>query len=138
MSLFSPEKPADINITLRFAVVDGESVIFEDDETPPQDVEVQKESFFFRVPRWGDTRKIMSAASSVREDGMVLDPYRFIDARIKYLLADWTLTNKKGNKAPISEQTIEELPPEVINYLHRKLDENPLVAKAFGNPTRQM
>jgi hypothetical protein len=129
----------DIKISLRFIPSDDGAQILDDDIVQTNEAEeVEEADFFFRVPKWGDTRKIMSAASAVREDGMVLDPYKFIDARIKFLLKDWTLTDEKGKKVPVNEQTIERLPPHVVNYLHRKLDENPLVAKAFGTSQTQV
>lgn len=134
MSLFQSRDRKKLVIEVRYTKDDdGEVRVLEEEDQAGEGQEVFSESFSFRYPRWGDTRMVMSAASSLGEDGIIIDPYKFIDARIKRLLADWSLKNEKGKTVALNEPNIEQLPSNVVNYLNRQLDENPIIAKAFGN-----
>jgi hypothetical protein len=132
MSIFQSDKE-DICIVVRYFMDSENNVCVIDEEAPPEGAEVNEVEFKFRYPLWGDTRAVMSAASSIGEDGISIDPYNFVDARIKRLISDWSLKNEKGNKVAINEQNIEKLPSDVVNYINRQLDQNPIIAKAFGN-----
>ena len=133
MSLFQSKKREPIRIQVRYVLEGDEVRVLVDDEKAKEGQEVIEEEFVFRRPLWGDTRYVMSAASSLGEDGINIDPYKFIDARIKRLIEDWSFKNEKGKKVSVNEQNIDQLPPDVINYVNSQLDQNPIISKAFGN-----
>jgi hypothetical protein len=132
MSLL-PKKKEIITIKVRYVTEDDVIRVLDEEEKVPEGQEAIEEEFHFRAPRWGDTRYVMSAASSLGEDGINIDPYKFIDARIKRLIDDWSLKNEKGKKVALHEQNIDNLPPDVVSYINSQLDQNPAVSKAFGN-----
>jgi hypothetical protein len=41
------------------------------------------------------------------------------------------LENEKGKKVPLTEQNIERLPPEVINFLNQGLEQEESIKRAF-------
>ena len=134
MSLFQSKKRESISILVRYILDgDGEVRVLDEDEKAEEGQEVFEEEFKFRHPRWGDTRFVMSAASSLGDEGIKIDPYKFIDARVKRLIEDWSLKTEKGKKVALNEQNIDQLPPDVVNYINSQLDQNSIVSKAFGN-----
>jgi hypothetical protein len=83
----------------------------------------QVETFTFRRPNWSDNRLMMADSMFIdpTSGAPVLDPYRFIDRKMKILLKEWTL--KVGDeKLPVTGDNIDKLDAALINYLNRALD----------------
>jgi hypothetical protein len=75
----------------------------------------------------------MSACSQIGQDGkIVFDGYKFIDLRIKKLLVDWSLSDEKEKRLPITEENIDRLPSSVVAYLNEQLETVPEIARAFS------
>jgi hypothetical protein len=134
MPLISPKKPIQIvSIEVRYVENEnGEITILKDDEKT-EGVVFQTARFVFRPPNWGDTKSIMSACSQIGQEGrLTFDGYKFIDMRLKRLLVDWSLTDEKEKRLPVTEENIEQLPASVVSYLNEKLEKVPCIASAFG------
>ena len=131
MSLFQKKDKKKIEIEVRFYLTEDGPIVLEGEESCPEGSQEDSAKFFFKVPSWGEVRVIMSAGSSIRSDGAILDPHKFIDARIKTLLKDWTLEDGKGKKAIISESNIESLDPNVVDFINRQLEAHPEIKRAF-------
>jgi len=100
----------------------GNSLIFyESNEQIPETA--KKESFTFHKPRWIDMRRMMSESIISTGSGIVLNPYVFMDIKIKQLLQDWTLTDTDGKKMKITPESIDNLNPALCDYLNEKIDE---------------
>ena len=77
----------------------------------------------WKVMSWGDQNKITKSAEKYTPDGMQdIDMFKFRDLRIKQCLVDWDLTGNKGGKIPVSSQTIDMLPSDVVFALVSKYD----------------
>lgn len=84
-----------------------------------------KDSFTFRRPNWEDIH-IMNS-SSVIVDAIngkaIMDPYKYMDIKVKRLLKRWTL--KIGQEtAPVSQDNINRLHPVMMQHLFAKVEEN--------------
>jgi len=135
MSLLAPKKPIQlVSIQLRYTENEtGEVSILKEDEVAKDGVVVETVKFSFRTPTWGDTKTIMSMCSSIGQDGKIaFDGYKFIDARIKKLLVDWSLTDDKEKRLPLTEENIERLPSSVVAYLNEQLEKVTSIAAAFS------
>jgi hypothetical protein len=135
MPLLAPKKPiAVVSIEIRFQEKEnGDISIVKDDEKGIEGTVFESVKFSFRPPTWGDTKTIMSACSQMGSDGKItFDGYKFIDMRLKRLLVDWSLTDEKEKRLPVTEENIENLPPSVVSYLNEQLEKVPSIAAAFG------
>lgn len=75
------------------------------------------EKFYFKNPSWGDQTAIMEHAFGLDVSGMtMMNPYLFIDGKIKVLLKKWSL------KMPVSDENIDKLQPALVNYLDDRLN----------------
>lgn len=114
----------DETSTFQVIVYHGEDtgifVIYSD--TPPD--AAKKDVFTFRRPNWVDVRNMNSA--SVLVDAVsgkaIIDPYKYMDLKVKSLLTDWTIS-KGEEKVPVSPDNVNRLQPELIQYLFQKLEE---------------
>lgn len=84
----------------------------------------ERDVFTFRRPNWIDVRNMNSA--SVLVDAVsgkaIIDPYKYMDLKVKTLLTDWTIS-KGEEKVPISPDNVNRLQPELIQYLFQRLEE---------------
>lgn len=83
-----------------------------------------KETFTFKRPTWNEMRLIMSSSviiNAANGQGLV-DPYKMMDLKIKSLLKDWSLKDGE-NKLPLTNENIDKLNPDLIQYLFAKLNE---------------
>lgn len=87
----------------------------------PNPVEgTEKAVFYFKRPSWNDTRQINSG--SVNEKNMI-DPFRYMDVKIKRLLKDWSLVDEKGQKIPVSFENIDNADPIIMQYVFNALEQ---------------
>ncbi len=132
MPLFVTDKDV-INVTVRYVDKAGSIQFFEKDEAGYEAAQV--ETFTFRKPNWADTRLMMADAMYLdpNSGSPIVDPYRFMDRKIKILLKDWSL--KDGDaKLPLNGDNIDKLDGSLINYLNKKLDEH-LTPTADAQPS---
>lgn len=121
MSLMVDKAPC-MEIVVKYERLASGELKFHEEQAPTEG-NIKEEKFFFRSPGWGDTKIMAKASSRLDESGRVfLDPYAFMDVRIKTLLCDWTLKDEKGNKLPIGASNVDSLHPSVLTYLSEKLD----------------
>lgn len=97
-------------------------------EDAPEISNYKKETFVFRKPAWKEMKNILSESVTLTpESGWKIDPWKFMDSKIKHLLKNWTLkedeTKENSTKVPISKASIDRLEPEIVSYLNAKIDE---------------
>jgi len=100
-------------------VADGIKYFEEDEKAPPEAI---SEWFKFKRPNWEETCEIMSYAMVPYNGTVVLNPYRFIDGKLKVLLTSWSLKDAKGNPLECNPVNIMKLNPSICEYLSSKLD----------------
>jgi len=82
------------------------------------------ETFTFRKPNWSDSRKMLSSAIYIDSvGGAKLDPYKFMDARLRVLIKNWSLKDKKGERLSLTEENIDRMSLGLVSCLSRALDE---------------
>jgi hypothetical protein len=69
---------------------------------------------------WGDLEKIYDTEGNDVEKGIKI---------LCLLIKDWNITNEKGEKLPISEDTFKQFAPDVINFLISNTDISSLEPK---------
>ena len=109
------------DITVRYGENNGNIEIFPEEGEIPQDA--HSETFTFKRPNWAESRTMLSSCvimNAANGEG-VMDPYRFMDTRIKTLLKDWTLKDKDGNKIEVNPANIDMLPPTIVDCLFNRL-----------------
>jgi hypothetical protein len=122
MPLFVTEKDVFV-ITVRYTEKDGAITYFDPGQQAPEGT--LEEHFTFRKPTWSDSRMMMSETMFIdpASGSPVMDPYRFMDKKIKILLKGWSLKN--GNEPlPLSPENIDKLDASLINHLNKRLDDN--------------
>ena len=105
----------DIEVCYR----EEKDLIFYDELPIPGDV--IKEKFTFKKPSWRDFRQMMSSSCFAHNGVMTLNPYVFMDLKIKLLLKGWTLT-KDSKPLPVTSENIDSLNPSLCTYLAKKVD----------------
>lgn len=85
---------------------------------------VEENIFVFRRPNWGDQNVIMGTTLRIdlTSGTPIMDPYRFIDAKLKVLLRSWSLKDNKGNPLEVSSENIDKLDPNLIEHLNIRLN----------------
>jgi len=135
MPLISPKKTIQVvSIEIRYIEKEnGDIELIKDDEVIAEGEKFETARFVFRPPNWGDTKAIMSACSLIGQDGKIaFDGYKFIDMRLRRLMTDWSLTDEKEKRLPLTEENFEMLPYAIVNYLNEKIEKVPCIASAFG------
>jgi len=97
----------------------GNKVVIHNEELP--NCKVQK--FLFRQANWEDTCDIMSSSFVPYEGVLILNPYVFMDVKIRRLMAGWDIKDEKGIDVPFHVDSISSINPAVVEYLSRKIDE---------------
>jgi hypothetical protein len=121
MSLIVSEKQL-FEVVVRYKQ-NGDNLLFYENGEKAEEGH-KEEKFFFKRPSWSDTR-IMMADTMFMDPATgqpILDPYRFMDRKIKTLLKDWTLKQEDGEKLPLTSENIDNLDPALINFLNAQLD----------------
>ena len=124
MSLLVGEKHT-FKIDLKYFLKDQGITILTKEGQVPEGTQVKSETFTFKRPNWSEIQKMMSAcvicdASTGRA---IMDPYKFMDIKVKTLLRDWTLKDEEGNKMPLVEDTLSNMEPSVVQYLFDEMNE---------------
>jgi hypothetical protein len=72
---------------------------------------------------WGDQNNITKNAIFTTPEGYRdVDMIKVRDMRLKTALKEWDLVDDAGNKQPVSQATIDALPPEVVTALIREYE----------------
>lgn len=116
------------DVIVIYARKNGELEFFEEGKAPAGAV---KETFKFKRPTWTEARDMMSA--SVLVDAVsgrsIIDPYKFMDMKVKTLIKDWSL-NHDGKKLELSEDNIDKLEPALVQHLFDRLEQRSAPAEA--------
>lgn len=82
------------------------------------------EKFTFKRPNWTEAQRLMSACVLVDATNgrAILDPYRYMDLKVKSLLRDWTLMDNEEKLAPTPEN-VNKLDPSIIQYLFQRMND---------------
>jgi hypothetical protein len=113
-------KTETVDIDIYYVMKDG-NLVFLKDGTPDS----TKETFTFRKPSWADFKKMMSSSASIDgQGGMSMDPYKFMDVRIKTLLCKWTLKEDDGKDIPLTPENIDCLPVPLMDHLAAVISES--------------
>jgi len=115
------------DITLWYVDNDGELKISASEPAPANTIDeigrAKSETFTFRWPNWADTKTMLAGSVMVDENGGVaVDPFKFMDGKVRTLLKDWTLTNPKGDKYPVNNMNIDKLHPALFEYLNKTVE----------------
>src|SRR3990172_4896326 len=95
-------------------------VFYKEGEKVPETA--KRESFTFRKPRWSDMRRMMSDSIIPTGMGVVINPYVFMDIKLKQLLQDWTLKDENGKKVKVDAEHIDMIHPALCDHLNAELD----------------
>ena len=124
-----------VKITLYYKVKDingfQKVIILEDekakemlaDEKTEKDVNML--NTWWKVLSWQDSNNITNASKVTGEKAMPgeLDYYRFRDLRIKMCMKKWDLKGDNGSDIPLTPDTINKLPVDVVLTLNSKYEE---------------
>lgn len=97
----------------------GNKVVIHNEELP--NCKVQK--FWFRNANWEDACDIMSSSFVPYEGVLILNPYVFMDVKLRRLMAGWDIKDEQGNDVPFHIDSISSINPAVAEYLSKKIDE---------------
>jgi len=119
MSLLVSENET-FEIKVKYVAVPDGIKCFEENEQAP--LEAVCEWFRFKKPNWEETCEMMSYAMVPYNGSVILNPYRFVDAKLKVLMTAWSIKDDKGNPVDCKPSNIAKLNPAVCEYLSKKLD----------------
>jgi hypothetical protein len=121
MSLLISDKDT-FDVKIRYVIKSGKAKILDEKDAPAP--EEKEASFTFkRRLGWKETQMVFSTSISVDGAGNVrTDPYKLIDARLRTLLKDWTVTGDDGKKLPLTSSGIDALDPDLVQYLMDKVN----------------
>jgi hypothetical protein len=93
------------------------------------DGDCEKVSFQIKRPSWGDQRTIMEGSFMLDDNGTpVVDPHRFQDMKFRVLIKGWSL------EEDFNEDAIENMNPQLAEYLGNVISEMFMHNKAIGTP----
>lgn len=131
MSLLIDENETfEIKVTY-VKIKDGLRFYEESEEAPEY---AQREWFRFKRPNWEETCEMMSYAMVPYNGTVILNPYRFIDAKLKVLMTAWSIKDKNGMETACSPENVAKLNPALCEYLSAKLDYSVLPISANEPP----
>lgn len=120
MSLLISDKDT-FDVKVLYVVKNGKMRILAEKEVA---ADAKDASFTFkRRLGWKETQQVFSTSISVDGMGNVrTDPYKLIDARLRTLLKDWTVTGEDGKKLPLTQAAIDNLDPDLVQHLMDKVN----------------
>lgn len=112
-------KESDVVTVIVRYTEDAEGIHFFEE---PHDGAVE-ERFVFKRPNWKIISRVMIDSLMLSPNGVLaMNPFVFMDQKIKALISDWTLKDADGRKIPATADNVEKLSPELWEYLNGKLD----------------
>jgi hypothetical protein len=97
-----------------------------------------EEKFIFKKPNWKIISGVMIDSLMLSPQGVLaMNPFIFMDKKIKALISDWTLKDSEGRKIPATPENIEKMSPELWEYLNGKLDAYVSSDKKLGTLNKQ-
>lgn len=122
MSLISNDEFFEVKVY--YKTKQNKTYIFDDEKDQKEDLSnYNLETFSFKRPRWGEMKDIFSKSVSLSSEGeMKVDPWKYMDRKIKCLLKEWSLVEENGEKVPITEANIDRLDYELISHLSKVID----------------
>ena len=77
----------------------------------------------WKVLSWGDQNKITKRCERYTPEGLQdIDYFKFRDLRIKSCLKGWDLKDAKGVAVPVTPETIDTLPSDIVFALVSRYD----------------
>jgi hypothetical protein len=77
----------------------------------------------WKILSWGDQNKITKRCERYTPEGLQsIDYYKFRDLRIKSCLQSWDAKDAKGTVVPVTTETIDMLPSDVVFALVNRYD----------------
>jgi len=77
----------------------------------------------WKILSWGEQNKIIKSCERYTPEGIQdIDVYKFRDLRIKTCLTSWDIKDAKGSIVPVTAETIDTLPSDVIFSLVNRYD----------------
>ena len=77
----------------------------------------------WKVLSWGDQNKITKRCERYTPEGLQdIDYFKFRDLRIKSCLTGWDIKDAKGSAVPVTPETIDMLPSDVVFSLVSRYD----------------
>ena len=80
------------------------------------------ETFTFKKPAWLEMRTMMAQSIIPSGGTVVLNPYVFMDMKIKSLLKKWTLKDDKDNLIKVTPENIDRLHHALCDHLSGRID----------------
>jgi hypothetical protein len=116
------DNEATFDVIVKY-IEDGEKLIFyEKEDKIPEGKIVGEETFAFKRVSWSDFKLMMSESIIVSGGAISLNPYVFMDIKFKLLLKKWSLKDKNGKPLELNIKNIDNLNPQLCEYLNKKLD----------------
>ena len=103
-----------------FFVENGTNIVFYEKKDAPEGH--QHETFTFKKPSWVELRKMMSESLIPSGGTAILNPYTYMDLKLKYLLRKWTLKDGDGKPIKVTFEAIDKMHPSLSVYLSGKID----------------
>jgi len=116
------DNEATFDVVVKY-IEDGENLVFyEKEDKIPEGKTGETETFAFKRVSWSDFKLMMSESIIVSGGSISLNPYVFMDIKFKLLLKKWSLKDKNGKPLELNIRNIDNLNPQLCEYLNKKLD----------------
>ena len=111
------------NIEIKFFMAESENgdlVIFDNEANlniPIKQETKREEKVTLRKPTYRDNVIIMSGSVVLDGENVKVDPTKLRYERFKLLLVDWTFVDDNGTKIPTTEESIDDLNPDIAGAI---------------------
>jgi len=93
------------------------------EEIKAEDRKVEVLTTQWKVLSWGEQNQITKRSEKYTPEGVQdVDWFKFRDLRIKSCLQSWDIKDSKGTNVPVTPETIDMLPSDVVYALVRRYD----------------
>jgi len=127
MSLLVKDERIDVKVCYKKNAKNKLEFADPDKDLGEEESNYTREAFTFIRPGWGQLKTIFSESITVSPDGeWKVDPWKYMDAKVRHLLVDWTLKEEDDNKVlrkvPVTRANINRLEFELVSYLNKEID----------------
>jgi len=122
MSLLINEE--QIEIKVYYIRKNNKIEVLDLEKDPAADLSNYKlETFSFKRPGWGEIRSILSESVTITpSEEWKIDPWKYMDSRMKHLLKGWSLIDENEKKLPVTRDNIDRLEFELVSHLNKAID----------------
>jgi len=93
------------------------------EEIKREDRKIEVLTTQWKILSWGEQNQITKRSERYTPDGTQdVDWFKFRDLRIKSCLQSWDIKDSKGSNVPVTSETIDTLPSDIVYALVRRYD----------------